>query len=68
MIKWTEQEGVGPVMICTTYEQAIQEMNVAGCVDVTVDVYDQIVKETIRDSFDWDDVKGETFYHVLGIN
>jgi hypothetical protein len=70
-VKWTKQPGAGPVMICETLDDAIQEMNVAGCVDCTESVKDGLIEDmkaqgTDPDEFfDWDDHLGDTYWHVI---
>ena len=69
---WTKQPGAGVVMICTTLEQAIREMNISGCADVTSDVKEKIVGGSITlfnvgeiDHFDWEDHNSDTFWHII---
>lgn len=72
-IVWTRQESVGIVMICDSADKAMKEMQTAGCVDCTKHVKDEILEmmkeEGIEpesvDHFDWEDYKGETFWHIV---
>lgn len=69
-VKYVEQIGAGSVMICTQLHKAILEMNANGCCDVTEEIKDLWIEHdpgSIREFFDWDDSKGETYWHMIKV-
>jgi hypothetical protein len=62
------QPGAGSVDVCCSLHKAILVMHMEGCCDVTPEIKDdwlRIDPSSIRECFDWEDSKGETYWHMI---
>jgi hypothetical protein len=62
------QPGNGMVEVCGSLHKAILVMHMNGCCDVTTEIKDdwlRIDPGSIREFFDWEDSKGETYWHMI---